>query len=72
MKLIVPIIQISVSVVLVALILLQAKGVGLGKAWGGSGEFYKSRRGVEKIIFYITIIMVGLFLVTSIISLLFS
>ncbi len=72
MKIIIPIIQISVSLILVALILLQAKGVGLGKAWGGSGEFYKSRRGVEKIIFYFTIIMVGLFLVTSVISLLFS
>lgn len=72
MKIIIPIIQIVVSSALVALILLQAKGVGLGKAWGGSGEFYKSRRGVEKIIFYFTIIMVGLFLVTSIISLLFS
>ncbi len=72
MKIIIPIIQISVSLILVALILLQAKGVGLGKAWGGSGEFYKSRRGVEKIIFYFTIIMVGLFLITSLISLLFS
>lgn len=70
MKLIVPIIQIIVSAVIIGLILLQAKGVGLGKAWGGSGEFYKSRRGVEKIIFYFTLIMAGVFLFTSILSLL--
>ncbi|MBI2616911.1 preprotein translocase subunit SecG [Candidatus Gottesmanbacteria bacterium] len=66
------ILQIFVSSLLIVLILLQAKGVGLGRAWGGGGEFYKSRRGVEKIVFYATIVLVVLFLITSISSLLFS
>lgn len=62
--------QIVVSVLLIALIVLQAKGTGLGRAWGGGGEFYKSRRGVEKIIFRATIILVFLFLLSSIVNLL--
>lgn len=66
------IIQILVSIILIALIVLQAKGVGLGRAWGGSGDFYKSRRGVEKIVFNLTIILVVVFLITSILALIYS
>lgn len=65
-------IQMSIAIVLTILILLQAKGVGLGRAWGGSGEFYKNRRGVEKIIFNLTILFVVLFLTASILSLVIS
>lgn len=63
-------IQIIVSLLLTALILLQAKGVGLGRAWGGGGEFYKSRRGVEKLIFQATIVLAVIFLASSILNLL--
>lgn len=70
MRNVMPFIQIIISALLVVLILLQAKGVGLGRAWGGGGEFYKSRRGVEKIVFYFTIFLVILFLISSILSLL--
>ena len=59
------ILQLLVSVALVTLILIQAKGVGLGRAWGGGGEFYKSRRGVEKVIFNLTVASAALFLVIS-------
>ncbi|OGG26889.1 preprotein translocase subunit SecG [Candidatus Gottesmanbacteria bacterium RIFCSPLOWO2_01_FULL_39_12b] len=72
MKHILTLIQIIVSVSLVALIILQAKGVGLGRAWGGGGEFYKSRRGIEKIIFQITIVLALIFLITSIFNLILS
>lgn len=63
------ILQIAVSLALIVLILMQAKGVGLGKAWGGSGEFYKNRRGVEKIVFRATIVTAVLFFVISLLSL---
>lgn len=66
------VIQSVISVSLVTLILLQAKGVGLGRAWGGGGEFYKSRRGVEKIIFNFTVFLVVLFLISSILTILYS
>jgi preprotein translocase subunit SecG len=69
MKNIALIVQIIVSVGLIALILLQSKGVGLGSAWGGGGEFYKSRRGVEKLVFQTTIVLVVLFLASSIVNL---
>lgn len=63
------VIQIIISASLIALILLQAKGVGLGRAWGGGGEFYKSKRGVEKVIFRVTILLASLFFVSSIVNL---
>lgn len=72
MKNIIVIVQIVVSILLVVLIILQAKGVGLGRAFGGAGDFYKSRRGVEKIVFNLTIVLLITFLVTSILSLLYS
>ena len=62
-------VQIIISITLILLIVLQAKGVGLGRAWGGGGEFYKSRRGVEKLIFKVTIVIAFLFLTSSILNL---
>ncbi len=62
--------QIIISLILIALIMLQAKGVGLGRAWGGGGEFYKSKRGVEKIVFNLTIIAAIIFFISSILNLL--
>lgn len=72
MKNVIGIVQIAVSISLIALIILQAKGVGLGAAWGGGGEFYKSRRGVEKIVFNFTVFLVVIFLITSLASLFYS
>jgi len=63
-------IQIFVAILLITLILSQAKGAGLGSAWGGGSEFYTSRRGMEKILFITTIVLAALFLLLSIISLL--
>lgn len=63
--------QLIISISLISLILLQAKGVGLGRAWGGSGDFYKSRRGVEKFIFNFTIFVAAMFMVSSILNILF-
>lgn len=49
--------QITVSILLIILILLQARGVGLGSTFGGEGNFYFTKRGVEKTIFTLTIIL---------------
>lgn len=57
--------QIAVSITLIIIILLQAKGSGLSTVFGGEGGFYRSRRGVEKLFVYITIILTVLFLVLS-------
>jgi len=68
MKQVIPIFQIIISALLIGAILLQSRGSGLGRAWGGGGEFYRSKRGVEKILQTVTIILVVVFLISSIIS----
>lgn len=70
MRTVLIVIQIFISILLIILILSQAKGAGLGSAWGGSSEFYTSRRGVEKIIFTATVVLAALFLLIAIVSLL--
>ena len=67
---ILPIAQIVVSIVLIAAILLQQRGGGLGGAFGGAGTSYHTKRGFEKIIFTTTIIFAVLFVLLSIASLL--
>jgi preprotein translocase subunit SecG len=65
------IIQIIISVVLIVLVLVQARGTGFGRTSGlGSGGTSFTRRGLEKLIFRLTFIFVALFLIVSIISLL--
>lgn len=63
------ILTIILSIIIIALILVQGKGAGLGSAWGGSGESYQTRRGVERWIMVGTGILVAVFFVLSIINL---
>lgn len=64
---------IIVSIALIASVLLQSKGVGLGGLTGGdSGGVYTQRRGIEKVMFYITIALSAVFLMLSLISVLIS
>ncbi|MFQ6059538.1 MAG: preprotein translocase subunit SecG, partial [Anaerolineae bacterium] len=60
--------QILVSVALIALILLQAKGSSLGGVFGGDSAIYKSRRGMERTLFNLTIVFSVLFLLISLLS----
>lgn len=62
-------IQIGLSVVLIGLVLLQYSDAGAGSAFGGGDNWnsaFKTRRGVEKVIFTITIIVGILFAVSAI------
>lgn len=63
------VITIILSIAITALILLQGKGAGLGSAWGGGGEFYQTRRGIEKITLRLTVVLIFFFLVLSIANL---
>ena len=58
------IIQTVISITLIITILLQKRGAGLGGAFGGGGGggTYYQKRGVEKILFYISVIFSVLFL----------
>lgn len=64
------VVQILISVMLVAAIVLQTRGTGLGSAWGGMSESYHTKRGMEKILFIVTIVLATLFLLTSIVNIL--
>lgn len=69
MKNIILILNIIFSVLIVIFILLQGKGAGLGSAWGGGGEQFQTRRGVEKLILWLTSIFIFIFFILSIINL---
>jgi len=69
MKQILTIVQIIISISLIFLILIQAKGTGLGRTFGGGGGTSFSRRGLEKLIFRLTFVLVGLFLAISVLQL---
>ncbi|MDD5190930.1 MAG: preprotein translocase subunit SecG [Dehalococcoidales bacterium] len=59
--------QMVLSVLLVVVILLQVKGgSGLGGIFGGSESVYRTKRGVEKWLFWATIILSVLFVLASI------
>ncbi len=56
------VIMIGISVVLVTVILLQKKGSGVGAVFGGGGsDSYRSKRGADKFLYYITIGLAFLF-----------
>jgi preprotein translocase subunit SecG len=56
---------------LIVLVILQSRGAGLGGLAGGGGEtgsIFTARRGVEKVMFYLTIVFSVLFFILAIIS----
>lgn len=65
MKNIITIVQIAVSVLLIASILMQQQGVGLSSTFGGEGSAFRTKRGLEKGLFYATIVLAALFLGSS-------
>lgn len=65
-----PILQIIVASILIVLILFQQRDQALGSAFGGSGEFYAARRGLQKKIFGATIVSGALFVILALLNLL--
>ncbi len=62
--------QIIVSVLLIILILLQQRGTALGSAFGGGGEAYSTRRGMQKKLMYGTVVLTVAFIVLALLNLL--
>jgi preprotein translocase subunit SecG len=62
------IVQIIVSMALIVLVLIQARGHGVGGVFGGQSSVYQSRRGVERTLFNLTIIFSALFLVVALLN----
>ena len=58
--------NIILSLVIVVMILIQGRGAGLGSAWGGGGETFQTRRGIEKVTLRLTVLFIVLFLIISV------
>ncbi len=65
-----PYLMIGTATLLVIAILFQQKGSGLSSAFGGEGNIYTTKRGLEKILFRVTIVLGILFLTLSLLNLL--
>ncbi|MBM4432856.1 MAG: preprotein translocase subunit SecG [Chloroflexi bacterium] len=61
--------QIVLSIALILVILFQVRGGGLGGIFGQADTVYRTKRGVEKTLFQLTIVLAVIFVVIAIISL---
>lgn len=66
MRSVLVIIQIVISILLIVTIIAQEKGVGLSATFGGGGEFYRSKRGVDRFLFLLTLVFSALFIGISV------
>lgn len=71
MQVAITITQLVLSVVLSVLILIQTKGQGLGSTFGGGSGTSFTRRGLERVMFRFTFVIAALFLLTSIVELVY-
>lgn len=60
--------QLAIAVILILVILLQNRGAGVSGLFGGSGNVYLTKRGLEKKLFTLTIVLSVLFFATSIVA----
>jgi protein translocase SecG subunit len=70
MKEILPYLQIVISGLLITVVLLQQGGAAMGSAFGQGEGFHTERRGAEKTLFILTIIMGAAFISLAILDLL--
>ncbi len=63
--------QSIVSILIVIAILLQQRGTALGSAFGGGGEVYSTRRGIQKNLLWATIVLTIAFLTLTVLNLVY-
>lgn len=59
---------IVLAVTLIAIVLVQAQDAGLGSMFGGDSSLYRTRRGLEKVIFNVTIGLAAVFMLLSLLT----
>ena len=62
------IVQIILSVLLIGLVVMQSKNLGTSAMFGGSGSFATTKRGFEKTLFNLTLVVSVLFFLIAIAS----
>lgn len=60
--------QIIVAILVVVTILMQNRGEGLGSFFGGGGEIFRTRRGVENLMYYVSVGLSVLLVILSIVN----
>jgi len=60
--------QIGLALLLIGAILLQQRGTELGGAFGGESGIYHTRRGIEKFLFYLTIVLAFAFVIITVVN----
>jgi preprotein translocase subunit SecG len=55
-----------VSIALIVTILMQLRGGGLGSIFGQADSVYRTRRGVEKTLFYLSIVLAVVFVILAV------
>lgn len=63
--------QMVISIILIVVLLLQTRGTDIGSAFGGGGgggSTFRTRRGLEKTLFQLTIVLALVFLAISALS----
>ncbi len=60
--------QIVIAVAVGSSILLQARGTGLSSTFGGESTAYRSRRGLERTLFRLTLVLIVVYVVISLLG----
>lgn len=60
--------QMIIAIAVATSILLQARGTGLSGTFGGESTAYRSRRGIERTLFRLTIVLVVVFVLISLVG----
>ncbi len=60
--------QIIIAIAVGTSILLQARGTGLSSTFGGESTAYRSRRGLERTLFRLTVVLIAVFVIISLIG----
>jgi protein translocase SecG subunit len=58
------------AIIIITSVLLQQRGSSLGASFGGDTNYYRSKRGAEKIIYYSTIVSAVVFVMSVVLSIL--
>lgn len=64
------IITVGSAILMIIAVLLQQRGASLGAGFGSSGELYTTRRGLDKNLFEVTIVLAVIFVLSILVGLL--
>ena len=60
--------QIVISISVATSILLQARGTGLSSTFGGDSTAYRSRRGIERTLFRLTVLLIAVYVLVAMVG----